>query len=327
MGGLLVFTPTYKGLMRPEMVASIQAQQFDGCLEWEVSDTNRYPGRDMRNLGHHYQAAREHTLNGGYDAVCFVEHDMVVPDGGLQTLFNTDAPVVYAAYLFRHSRVLNFLKLDGRQNVGMSLSLYPQDLIAARRQVVCEVSGVGFGCTLIRREVLQQIPIWMPTEIEGPAPDIPFALACLRAGIRQVGRFDVCCGHVTREGEILQVGQRAGMLARVMALQDITIAINDVSTPLKRDRYYSLSIDHAVELQRAGYVTITNNPLMDEGEEGREIAVPPLEMGREKAVATVTKRRPKPRVKKDAVSRDPDPVLQKAKTTRRKPGKPRSSNK
>jgi hypothetical protein len=38
----------------------------------------------------------------------------------------------------------------------------------------------------------------------GNAPDMPFALDCVRTGITQLARFDVQCGHM-HEGNILEI--------------------------------------------------------------------------------------------------------------------------
>lgn len=292
MPSLLVYTPTYDGLLRPETVASVEAQRYHGLLTYEVSEHNPYPGRDMRNVTAQYQRARQLCLDGGYDALLTVEHDMVLPPDAAQKLYDTDAPVVYGVYMLRHgSNVLNAWKYSGDRNLGMSLSLYPAELKRARQAGVARVCGVGFGCTLIRREALIKAPFRQSDD--GNAPDIPFALDCLHRGVVAMARFDVACGHI-HEGRILDAYQNGGIVARVYALQEVNVTVDGQTVHLTKGRYYTLPMELAGELARAGYVQVTNGaevgPLHHPAAERETATVEPVV---EQAVATVTKRKGK----------------------------------
>jgi hypothetical protein len=257
MARILVFTPTYDNLLQKETVKSIKAMQFDGQLDWVVSDENPYPGRDMRNCVFQFQKGRQLALDGGYDAILMVEHDMVVPVDAAQKLWNTNAGVVYGCYQLRHNmRAVNLFQHMGTRNIGMSLSLYPRELQEARRRGWTEVSGAGFGCLLIRREMLVQVPF----RDTGNAPDLPFAQDCEKAGIMQIGRCDVVCGHIDVERGVTlwPFGKDGGMLARVLAQQDVNVNDAGKAVAMVKNRYYSINLDTALELQRAGYVRITN---------------------------------------------------------------------
>lgn len=287
MARLLIFTPTYDNLLRQETVASVESQPFNGEVDWIINEENPYPGRDMRNVCVQFQSGRQMTLDGGYDAMLSVEHDMVLPDGAVQNLWDTDAPVVYAAYALRHGNpVINLFRKDGNKNIGMSLSLYPADLIRARKAGLVEVSGAGFGCTLFRREALEKAPF----RFGEYAPDIPFSVDCLHRGIKQVGRTDIACGHIHNNVN-LSPWDGGGVIARVLALQNVTANTGPDSLTMKKDRYYSIERNVAIELQRAGYVQITND--IDEPQpEEREIAVAPVI---ERETATVQKIKPRRR--------------------------------
>jgi hypothetical protein len=157
----------------------------------------------MRNVLAQYNHARTLCLSGPYDAMVTVEHDIILPPHALATLCDDGAAVVYGTYMLRHGMpVINALKYENERNSGMSLSLYNGALAQASKAERVEVSGVGFGCTLIRRQVLEAIPFRQ--DAAGNAPDMPFAHDCLRQGIQQVARFNVRCGHI-HEGEILSV--------------------------------------------------------------------------------------------------------------------------
>jgi hypothetical protein len=157
----------------------------------------------MRNVLAQYSHARELCLSGPYDALVTIEQDMILPPHALATLWEDGAAVVYGTYMLRHGMpVINALRHENQRNLGMSLSLYNGALAQASKAERIEVSGVGFGCTLIRRSVLEAIPFRQ--DDAGNAPDMPFARDCLQRGIEQIARFNVRCGHI-HEGEILSV--------------------------------------------------------------------------------------------------------------------------
>ncbi len=292
---LLIFTPTYGKLLRPETVASVRAQEFAGTVDYKIGRHNPYPGADMRNVCAQYIRARQLFLEGDWDALLAVEHDMVLPPGAAQALYDTRvggelAPVVYGVYLLRHgTRVLSAWQYKGDRNLGMTLSLYPDELRQAREKRCVRVSGVGFGCTLFRRAVVEQIPFRYP--VDGSAPDIPFALDCLHRGVPAYARFDVPCGHIEGGITLHPYERDGGVVARCYILQDVNINVDGQTLHLTKGRYLTLPVSNATELARAGYVRITNKA--DEATEtpGRETADAPPPA--EQATATVTKRRKK----------------------------------
>lgn len=273
MTRLLVFTPTYGDGPRPETLASVNAQQFNGELVHEVSWHNPFPGRDMRNVIVQYQRAWGLALEGNYDALLTVEHDMVLPSDAAQKLSDTDAPVVYGVYMLRHGvPALNAWQYVDRKNLGMSLSLYPAELKKARRKGWAEVCGVGWGCTLIKKSVLEHVRVRPIGETD--AGDLAFATDCLRAGYRQVARFDVPCGHIMPDGYVLDPYQQGGLVRRVLAKSNVNVNANGQTIAMKIGRYYSLPPDVASDLERAGYGVITNDD--DSQEEAGEKEQPDI---------------------------------------------------
>lgn len=299
MPGLLIFTPTYADGPRPEMLGGVSQQTFTD-FHHEVSWLdNPLPGRKMENVIAQYQKAWRMALDGGYDALLTLEHDMVIPANAVQRLWNTDAPVVYAVYMLRHGiPTLSAWQYINNRALGMSLSLYPDEVRKGRQQGWLEVCGVGWGCTLIRREVLEKVTV-RSTGVSD-AGDLAFATDCVRGGIRQIARFDVPCEHIMPDGTVLHP-YRGGIVARVLALQTLNARIGRESKPLKKDRYYTIPPEDAIELARAGYVKIMNidgdQDQFDENFDisGRETA--DADVTREMAVAPVAKRK-----KKNAVS-------------------------
>lgn len=254
---VLCFTPTHGRLLRKETVASVKAQDWAGELVHEIGRRNPYPGRDMRNVLVQYEHGRALALAGGYDALWTVEHDMEVPPDALSALWATGAPVAYGVYLLRHGvQVVNAWEYSGDRNLGESLSLRPARLRQALAQGVVRVSGVGFGCTLIRREVLARIPFRSGDE-GTEAPDVPFAVDCLRANVLQVAHFGVLCGHW--DGETwLRIGAQ-GQTTAVVARQTVVVSVDGESRRLVAGERYELPGELARELGRAGYVTPANS--------------------------------------------------------------------
>jgi len=278
---ILVFTPTIDDGLRPETGASIAAQKTDIPFVWEVSDHNPFPGQRAANIVAQYQHAFAMALAGDFDALLTVEHDMVIPPDAIDKLYSTDAPVVYGVYVLRHGmKVLNAWQYLGNSNMGMSLSLYPQELREYRKRGWAQVSGVGWGCTLIRRPVLEQVIVRGDNNDDG---DLAFASDCSRAGFRMIARFDVPCDHIEPDGNILKPYQNGGTVSRVLALQDVVAPTGTGSLAMKKGTYYTLPDDIADDLRRGGYVEITNEDAseLEPGEveqpdiTAREMAVDP----------------------------------------------------
>lgn len=154
-----------------------------------------------------YNAARRLVLERDYDALWCVESDMRIPPDALTRLAATGADVAYGLYVFRRPPFAwsAYSVLDGM--VGYPLSAVPE---RARHDwgSVVEVDGVGLGCTLIRRSVLERIAF----RHDGPAHpdgqtshcDWYFALDACAAGFRSVCDTAVVCGHISgrsRQGD------------------------------------------------------------------------------------------------------------------------------
>jgi hypothetical protein len=250
---LLIFTPTYDNGLRSETVRSIVAQQTAHVLTWDIGRCNPYPGRDMRNVLTQYNTAREMCLSGPYDAMITIEHDMVIPPHAVRALCDTPAPVVYASYPLRPDGVLNTWQYVDTRGLGMSLQRYPAELYRYRQAGVGRVSGVGFGCTLIRRQVLEEISF--RTDYFEHAPDMPFAHDCVRKEILQLARFDVECGHI-HKGATLEINSEGTGMVTVKCIQPVNILVNGGGVALNEGDVLELPPEQAKELASLGYVEL-----------------------------------------------------------------------
>ena len=128
------------------MAASMNAQRFDGALEWVVSKNNPYPVPDHRNVLVAYRKARAMCLDGGYDALLTVEHDMILPDDAVQLLSETSGDVIFGVYIHRHSSYdLNAYEYVDARTLGPSLTHSPAKALAAKSPGCRARIGFGLG--------------------------------------------------------------------------------------------------------------------------------------------------------------------------------------
>jgi hypothetical protein len=253
---VLIFTPTYAGGLRHETVGSVVGQQTHHWLTYEIGRCNPYPGRDMRNVLAQYSYAREMCLRGPYDALLTVEHDMILPPHAVRALCDTPAPVVYGTYLLRQEGILNAWQYIGTMGLGMSLGRdeYKAEYQRFREAGVGRVSGCGFGCTLIRRSVLETVPFRQ--DGSDHAPDMPFALDCVRKEILQLARFDVRCGHI-HKGATLEIESKSnGETVTVTCLQSVNVMTEGGGMSLIEGETYEMKPEKAKELADLGYVKV-----------------------------------------------------------------------
>lgn len=256
MGKLLVYTPTFEDGPLAACVESIRGQQYGGPWEWVIDDDDPFPAPDHRNVLAKYQRAQKMALDGGYDALVTVEHDMTLPADALQKMVDAQKPVVYGVYVLRHgSLVLNAWRLEGRKNLGQSMSMFPDELERAKERAdLWPVSGCGWGCTLIRRDVLERIPFHDGGGMNH-AGDLVFAVDCLRAGIEAWAHFGVLCGHV-ENGVELRPFIGLGAITKVKAAQTFNGLMMGSTMHFAEGEIYHVPGRAAAEWERAGLVMV-----------------------------------------------------------------------
>lgn len=256
---VLIATPTYADKLQPATVAAVQAQKFSGKWEWRVYRNNPRPTACMANVLAQYQHIQRDFLAGSWDALLTVEHDMIPPAHALQALADAAKPVAYGVYLLRHgSLVLNAWEYSGRYAMGESYSLQTRRARRIKPDGLVRVSGVGFGCTLIRRDVLETLPIHGGGNPDR-SPDVPFAEDCNRLDIEQWAHFGVICGHI-EGGKVLMPEGESGAECRVLALQTLNARVGGASVHLDAGQEYTLVASGIDDLVRAGYVRILDAP-------------------------------------------------------------------
>lgn len=267
---VLIFTPTWedpasgKPMVRPEVAEAIRAQCWV-TFDWQVSTENPFPIGDFRNVLLHYQRVRETFLNGQWDALLTLEHDMLLPDpDAVQRLIETPGDVIYAPYLLRHgARMLSTWQYINDRNLGMSLSNYRAELARARQAVVWRISGAGFGCTLIYRRVLDVIEFTGPgPRDQNQCPDLRFAEACLRKAFRANARFDVPVLHYDGDSGtwLHPFVSRRNAMQKYLAQETVRAFAAGRIVKLVQGGEIELTDEEAIELARCGYIDPSTIP-------------------------------------------------------------------
>ena len=184
---------------------SIFALEWDGHADIVFGKHDRYLPL-KRNISNYenernydiaakYNQARTMTLEGGYDALMTIEADMIPPENALQRLDRVDADIVYGLYVSRHGKhpwlTMTNVTEQVRGSAGKGETWQEREAMWGK---VVDTAGVGLGCTLIRRNVLEKIPFRVKDQFI--ANDWYFAIDAREMGFSQVHDCSVVCGHI-----------------------------------------------------------------------------------------------------------------------------------
>jgi hypothetical protein len=188
---LLKRTPDGRPFYSPASMNSIYNLSFQGQIDY-IAPSGVDSNDAVEAVATKYEQVRQWMLAGNYDALFCVESDMLVPPDALQKLDELGVDIAYGLYCWRHGphrwNAYTSLEVDK----GLSLCESPTQAKQLWGQVV-EVAGLGLGCTLIRRHVLEVVPFRHRTHMHC---DWLFAMDAAYAGAQQVAHLSVICGHI-----------------------------------------------------------------------------------------------------------------------------------
>lgn len=194
---VLVFTPMNPSWphLYGRTVESIYSLKWDEPLDYLSMRGDIDVENQFERVTWKYQQGRKAFLRGDYDAMLTVEADMVIPPDTLERLVATDADVAYGLYVLRRGMPRWCAFTEVKLGEGKSLSEDP-DLARQSWNKVIPVQGVGMGCTLIRRHVLEEIDFRREPYEEAPCNDWYFSIDCQEKGYIQKCDLGVICGHI-----------------------------------------------------------------------------------------------------------------------------------
>jgi GT2 family glycosyltransferase len=206
---ILLFCPlnperNHKGDQTPQLFGrtnqSIFRQDYPVIdIMFSKGDNPYFDNNGRHNIAHNYNKARRLVLDNGYDYLFTVEADMILPSNALSKLLEQcedgGADVAYGLYVFKNSNTWSAfteLHMDG----GRGITKDPDKLRAAWGKVI-PVAGVGSGCTLIKRNVLEALEFRTDETRPTLHHDWCFANDAQHAGFKQVCDLSVVCGHIS----------------------------------------------------------------------------------------------------------------------------------
>jgi len=170
------------------------AMDWDGRTDYFQMIGGDHDELPYDNILRKYSDARRAMLCGDYDALMTIESDMIVPRDALKRLVAMDTDVAYGLYVWRlgYPWWNAYTQLSAEK--GMTLSVQPELAKKLWGQVI-EVKGVGNGCTLIRRHVMEALEFkWSLGEFG--CCDWHLAMDCQELGFIQKCDLGLICGHI-----------------------------------------------------------------------------------------------------------------------------------
>jgi hypothetical protein len=138
--------------------------------------------------------ARAAFLAGSWDAMLIIDDDLVMPRNTYERLKAMDKPVAMALTVQRQDPHHWSAHLESETDGYRSISRFPELAHAAWGQQI-QVVGCGHNPTLIKREVIDQIPF----EQRGQhGTDRYFAYDCVNKGIEMWCDCSLIVGHHNR---------------------------------------------------------------------------------------------------------------------------------
>jgi SAM-dependent methyltransferase len=149
-----VFTHTLSSIARATDHALANATDIARIDHAVVRATQT--GTPQERVAQQYNHARRLVLDGGYDAMLIVESDIIIPDDAIEKLWSVDADVVTGLYVFRRQPYEwnAYSALHGMAAAPLSHARDGANIYWGR---TFQVQGMGLGCLLIRRIVLEHI--------------------------------------------------------------------------------------------------------------------------------------------------------------------------
>lgn len=134
--------------------------------------------------------ARNRVLTEGYEYLMFVESDLLPDKNAITRLLSYNLPIVGATYYIGHEHkvpclfLLEYKKNSGQMGTrligtdvdaqGRVIRFYPKEIEQYVNKGLKQVHGMGLGCTLIRKDIVERFPFWYDGRFDNKHSDVYF---------------------------------------------------------------------------------------------------------------------------------------------------------
>ena len=132
-------------------------------------------GNSRQALCNAQNYARKKCLDEGYDFLMFIESDLVPTPDAITRLMSYGERVVGATYYIGHEiKVPCIFFTMNKQGVLGTRLIHPKEVPEFLNTGLRKVHGMGLGCTLIRRDVVEKYVYWHDERFDNKHSDVYF---------------------------------------------------------------------------------------------------------------------------------------------------------
>lgn len=200
---LMVFIPAMPSYphLHPAAIRSVDRLQWPEPFQLVVSrfdhPASQVGSERIRDYSEKYIWAQKLFLSGDWDAMLTVEYDMLLPADTLAKLASVDADIVYGLYCNRPSGRHTWMLRVG-EDISPAKAHYPPEYMRSVWGKVVPSDGLGMGCTLIHRRVLEAVTMRYSEQLGN---DYFLAKDARAAGFVQKTDCRVQVGHILEPGK------------------------------------------------------------------------------------------------------------------------------
>jgi len=183
-------------------------EEYSNTLKGRGANVVRVPrGENSRQaLCNAQNYARHKVLDEDYDYLMFIESDLVPDKDVLKRLINFNRPVVGSIYLIGHEiKVPCVFFLDHKKESGLlgTRLIHPMEVKHFMNTGLRLVHGLGFGCVLIRKDVVKRFPFWFDSRFDNKHSDVYFYMDLAVKGIPVFVDTDHVITHFPSKWELV----------------------------------------------------------------------------------------------------------------------------
>jgi GT2 family glycosyltransferase len=171
------------------------------CVRVHRGDNSRQALCNAQNY------AKKRALEGNYDYLMFIESDLVPKADIITRLVARQVPVVGACYYIGHKvKTLCTFFTEEKQGQGIygTRVILPKEIPTFLGTGLRRVHGVGFGCTLIRRDVFTRFDFWYDERFSEKHSDVYFYMDLWNKGVPVFNDTSILVAHYPSKWELVK---------------------------------------------------------------------------------------------------------------------------